>query len=163
MTWPKDGLSSAPPLITGWIFAAQVAAMVAATCAAKIQPVISGGALDNPSFGQVMSSVTTAMALIRPDEAIAVKTRYMQRAAKELLGHRPIKAAVMTATEYQEILALAGTIFAIMRDEWAWAPKDLWDVQGFLWVTSDLYQGEPIQEDEDQIVAENPSARPTNL
>lgn len=142
------------------------AATVAGACAAKIHPLMTGGGLGNPAFGQVRSLVTTALALVRPDEAIAVKTRYMQRAAKDLIGRGPLKSAVMTAAEYREVLTLAESIFTVMRDVWNWAPRDLWDVQGFLWVTSDLYApGPPTdQEEDEQVVEQRPdAAKPTNL
>ncbi len=142
------------------------AATVAGACAAKIHPLMTGGGLGNPAFGQVRSLVTTALALVRPDEAIAVKTRYMQRAAKDLIGRGPLKSAVMTAAEYRDVLSLAASIFTVMRDTWNWAPRDLWDVQGFLWVTSDLYvPGPPTdQEEDEQVVEQRPDiAKPTNL
>lgn len=143
------------------------AATVGAACATKIHPLMTGGALGNPAFGQVRSLVTTALALVRPDEAIAVKTRFMQRAAKQLIGRGPFKSQVMTVTEYREVLAMAEAIFAVMRDQWGWTPRDLWDVQGFLWVTSELYETGSAQEqdDEDQVSVESHvvGTPPTNL
>jgi 5-methylcytosine-specific restriction protein B len=138
------------------------AATVAAACATKIHPLITSGGSGHSAFGEVRSLVTTALALVRPDEAIAVKTRYMQRAARLLIGRGPFKSGVMTVSEYRDLLSMAEAIFAIMRDQWGWAPKDLWDVQGFLWVTSDLNEGGSAQEpdDEDQ-VSVGPSSVPT--
>lgn len=144
-------------------------ASIAAACAAKVHPLMSGGGLGNPAFGQVRSLVTTALALARPDEAIAVKTRFMQRAAKQLLGRGIFKAAVMTVSEYRHMLALAEDVFVVMRDDWGWRPTDLWDVQGFLWVTSDLYETDAAkdaeQDDEDPVPQETNAvpAPPTNL
>ena len=145
------------------------AAIVTAACATKIHRLLTNGGLGKPAYGHVRSLVTTALALVRPDEAIAVKTRYMQRAAKQLIGRGPFKAAVMTVSEYRDALSLAEAIFGVMRDQWGWAPKDLWDVQGFLWVTSDLYESGSAkkpqdQDDEDQIAVEPPAnaTAPTN-
>jgi hypothetical protein len=141
------------------------ATTIAATCAAKLSPLLHDSATDNSAQGLIRSLVTTALALTRPGDAVAVKTRYLQRAAKLLTGRGVFKTGVMTADEYRELLALADWIFAVMRDDWGWAPKDLWDVQGFLWVTSELYEPDAQNEDEETVVTEEPKAmvEPTNL
>lgn len=127
-------------------------ASLAAVAAAKIHPLMAGGALGNPAFGQVRTLVTTALALTRPEEAVSVKTRIMQRAAKSLTGYGPFKTGVMTSAEYRDFLSLAEMIFAVMRDDWKWAPRDLWDVQGFLWATSDAPAEDMMDEDEEKSV-----------
>lgn len=47
---------------------------------------------------------------------------------RPLFGNNPL-----TAPEYRVVLDLAGELFGIM-EEWDWRPRDLWDVQGFIWV-----------------------------
>ena len=88
----------------------------------------------------------------------------MQRAAKLLTGRSLFKAEVMTSGEYREVISFAEAIFAVMRDEWEWKPRDLWDVQGFLWATSQA-PGEDVDEDEDHTVMKERAAmaQPTNL
>jgi 5-methylcytosine-specific restriction protein B len=107
--------------------------VVAETAAEQIHALMTGGAAENPAFGHVRSLVTTTLALCRPSEAIAVKTRFMQRAAKLLAGQGPFKSRVMTSDEYREFLSLSDAIFDVLQNEWGWKPRDLWDVQGFLW------------------------------
>ena len=111
-------------------------AEAAARAAERIHPLITRRGLGNAAFAQVRTLVTAALALARPDEAIAVKTRFMDRAAKQLTGRAMFAPQVMSAIEYRTFLALAQDLFTIMRDEWRWRPRDLWDVQGFLWVAS---------------------------
>jgi len=123
-------------------------AALAASAAATIHPLIMGGTLGNPAFGQVRSLVTTALALVRPKQAIAVKTRYLQRVAKQLIGHGVFTSKVMTANEFRQVLEMAHAIFAVMRDNWDWKPRDLWDVQGFLWATK---ANAPTDSDEDAV------------
>lgn len=110
--------------------------------AKQIHPVISNGALGNPAFAQVRSLVSSAMALAKPSEAISVKTRYMQRAAKALTGARIFKSTLVDAAEYQQFLDLSLRIKDSLT-EWGWKPHDLWDVQGFLWVVTNYEDGVP--------------------
>jgi hypothetical protein len=105
------------------------------SAAERIHPIISNGAMGNPAFGQVRSLVTSALALAKPTEAISVKTRFMQRAAKALTGRTIFKPAIITADEYRTFIKLAIRIREAMIG-WNWKPRDLWDVQGFLWVVT---------------------------
>jgi 5-methylcytosine-specific restriction protein B len=119
-----------------------------------IHPSITGGSL--------RTLVTTVLALARPDDALAVKTQYIERVARQLTGQGLFKSQVLQAGEYDALLELAQSIFEIMQGEWEWAPRDLWDVQGFLWVTSDAYGN--VDPDEVQVVEPlKVSQTPTNL
>jgi 5-methylcytosine-specific restriction enzyme B len=111
-----------------------------------IHPVISKGMLGNPAFGQVRSMVSSALALAKPSEAISVKTRYMQRAAKNLTGKRIFKTALVDAAEYEKFLDLAFRVKDALT-EWGWKPQDLWDVQGFLWVVTNYEDNTQNAED----------------
>ena len=129
----------------------------AARCASRIHPTFTGGAL--------RTLVTTAQALARPQDAMAVKTQYLQRAAKRLTGRGPFKSNVMTEAEYGEFLSLVQSVFTIMRDDWDWSPRDFWDVQSFLWVTSDISASESDLEEAVAPMTSEQSAAvsPTNL
>lgn len=121
-------------------------ATTAAECAAQIHPLLADGALNNAAYGQTRTLVTTILAFARPEEAIAVKTRIMQSAARRLTGQRLFETGVMTREEYARMLAFAEQLFVVMRDEWGWAPLDLWDVQGFLFIVWHVAE-QPTPED----------------
>jgi len=86
-------------------------------------------------FGGVRSLVTTALAFARPDDAISVKTNYMAKAARVLTNESMFRSANVNASEYREFLSLCGRVREHM-DRWKWSPRDLWDVQGFLWIVT---------------------------
>ncbi len=130
------------------------AAVAVQEAADAIHPSVTGGAL--------RTLTSTVLALARPDQAIAVKTQYLERVARQLTGKPLFKSQVLQASEYDELLELAQAIFEVMQGEWEWAPRDLWDVQGFLWVTRDAYG--KVDPDEVQVVEPvKVSQTPTNL
>jgi len=106
---------------------------LAVAAAERIHPILKSGRGGDNFFGLVRTLATSVLALAKPSEAIAIKTRYMQRAARQLTGEGLFKTAVMTASEYKSFLDLAEKI----KEELSgWKPRDLWDVQGFLWVVT---------------------------
>ena len=91
----------------------------------------------------------------------------MRNVAKRLTGSRLFENNVLTANEYRGFLNLSQKIFEIMKEDWKWAPRDLWDVQGFLWVA--IHEGKEVpnedtdeDEDEDDMI-NNVLVPPTNL
>jgi hypothetical protein len=95
---------------------------------------VEGREADRP-FGESRILATAVQALTRPTEAISVIYQRFYNLGLALLGQSLFGNNPLTAEEYARILALAGDMFVIMRDEWGWQPRDLWDVQGFVWVT----------------------------
>lgn len=123
-----------------------------AIAAEKLQPTFTQGASGKPAYSLVRTLVTSALALVRPSDAICVKTRFMRKAAKALTGNPIFKPSILTAEEYGAFLDLAKRIHQTMTN-WGWKPQDLWDVQGFLWVvTNDNWKpqaNDPPSVDED--------------
>ncbi|WP_375271334.1 AAA family ATPase [Sphingomonas sp.] len=77
---------------------------------------------------------STVLAAIAPDRAISVRYQLYVN-AERLLNDRALFAnKPMSADEYRAVLALAEQIRAAMI-EWGWAPRDLWDVHGFILAT----------------------------
>ena len=91
----------------------------------------------NMPYADLRSIPTTVLALARPADAIAVRYTTMHRAGVRLTGGSLFKNAPMTAHEYRVVLTIARHIEKVMRDAWGWRPRDLWDVQGFLWVVTE--------------------------
>lgn len=136
------------------------AAELVGACARKIHPLLKLGTSGASASSQTRTLLSASLALVRPDDAITVKTQFMQRAARLLLGRRIFREEIVTAAEYRDALALVKAIFALMQDEWKWAPKDLWDVQGFLWVTDEQYKPDTETDEDEEVM---PAVAPTNL
>lgn len=77
---------------------------------------------------------STLLALVAPDRAISIRYQYYSNASKLLNDRFLFADKPMSATEYREVLALAEQIRSAML-AWGWAPRDLWDVHGFVLAT----------------------------
>ena len=88
---------------------------------------------DNP-YADSRLLPTLIAALTHPIDAIALRTDRFQALSKALLGQRLFGYNPLSADELAIARDLSQRLFAIMRDEWGWQPRDLWDVQGFVWV-----------------------------
>ncbi len=108
-------------------------AEAAAAAAERIHQILKSGSGSKNFFGGVRSLATSVLALAKPSEAISIKTKFMQKAVNQLTGETLFKSAVMSASEYKAFLDLARQIEKELSD---WKPRDLWDVQGFLWVVT---------------------------
>ena len=98
-------------------------------------PLISKGQGASQPYGDSRTIPTLLVALARPSDAIMVKTRPFKLAGELLRGRSPFGWNPLTPAEHTEVLETARAVFSVMRGEWGWAPRDLWDVQGFYWVT----------------------------
>lgn len=78
------------------------------------------------------------LALARPADAVGINTSPFYSVYKRLTGEVPFGNNRFTVEEYARSIEFAQTLFDVMRDDWGWQPRDLWDVQGFIWgVTRD--------------------------
>lgn len=108
-----------------------------ARCVEEIAEAYLKGQDGNRPFADLRTLPTTVLALARPTEAIAIRYTMMHRAAVRLTGGSLFRNAPMSAHEYRIVLQIAHHIQKVMRDAWGWRPRDLWDVQGFLWVATE--------------------------
>jgi hypothetical protein len=124
---------------------------------------ISAGQESNMPYGDSRILPSLILALARPSDAIALRYQPFNNASLMLLGRAAFANAPLSARENEDMIALARAIEDIMRNEWGWKPRDLWDVQGFIWVTC---QQRLTQEELDtrqvQLTGE-PSVQTTNL
>ena len=120
----------------------EIPACAAANAADRIHPILRDGLGGINAFAHARSLVTYALALAQPEKAIAVKTAYLEKAFRRLTRNRLFNNAVMNADEYQALLDVAVEIQTELT-KWDWKPRDLWDVQGFLWVVADYPESTP--------------------
>lgn len=106
----------------------------AARFVAEAWDLVLKGSEHSKPYGDIRTLATLFQALARPGEAISIATRRFENLGKALLGRRLFADDVLTAAEYRDVLDLSAELFSIMED-WGWQPRDLWDVQGFVWVT----------------------------
>jgi hypothetical protein len=106
-------------------------------------------------------------ALVDPEQMLPIRSRPTDNASKMLLGRWAFEGNPLTEAELLGVIALARQIFAVMREEWHWAPRDLWDVQGFLWETCqkrlDASSDAPTSDGESQFTKDTAMPKPTNL
>lgn len=89
---------------------------------------------DNP-FADSRTIPTLVAALAKPKEAISLRTDRFNNLAQALFDSRMFVRAPLSEDELERGLRISRDLFSIMQDRWGWQPRDLWDVQGFIWVT----------------------------
>ncbi len=97
-----------------------------------IWPLLAGSQPTQP-YSESRNIPTMLAALTHPKQAYGINTDPVNRLGRALIGEPIFGANPLTSKEYGEVLALTGSIREVMETEWAWAPRDLWDVQGFVW------------------------------
>lgn len=98
--------------------------------------------------GVTRSLPTLLLMLQDPEREIFVRTTLFDAAAQQLLGHRLLSADPLTAGDYLACREFAQGIRRVLED-WGWQPKDMIDVQSFLWVSDPTSYGtiEPKADD----------------
>lgn len=91
---------------------------------------------------------TMLAALVHPERAFGINTDRFSRVAHDLSGKRILGPNPLSREEYTEALSLATDVRDVMEKEWGWHPRDLWDVQGFIWVTGDQDDPEILEDEE---------------
>lgn len=100
-----------------------------------VWPLLVEGQTSKP-YSESRNLPTMLAALVRPDAVYGINTEPLQQTAQAILGRKLLGWNAMTRDEYSAVLGLAENIARVMADEWKWAPRDLWDVQGFVWAVN---------------------------
>ena len=87
--------------------------------------------------GVTRSLPTLLLMLADPNQEIFVRTTLFDASAQRLLGHRLLTPEPMNSGDYAACLDFARRIRQVLED-WGWQPKDMIDVQGFLWVADSV-------------------------
>lgn len=95
---------------------------------------VAGNAL---TVGEIASVAITVPAFVRPKESAPFKVRKARKVALILTGDQIFKGDNVEREQVESWLALLRRIFDVMDREWGWEPRDLFDVQGFLWAALD--------------------------
>lgn len=105
----------------------------AAAFVAAAWPLVREGSEQSQPYADIRVLATLFQALARPTRAIAVSYTRFHNLGVALLNRPLFGNNPLTAPEYADILQLSADLLAVM-DLWGWGPRDLWDVQGFIWV-----------------------------
>jgi 5-methylcytosine-specific restriction enzyme B len=97
-----------------------------------IWPILMEGQSSKP-YSESRNIPTMLAALVHPTSAYGINTDPVSRLARALTGEPIMGWNPLTPKEYADVLALVESSRDVMKNEWGWAPRDLWDVQGFVW------------------------------
>lgn len=100
----------------------------------SVWPLLRGDPPINP-YAESRMLPTMLRALIDPESVLAIRSTPTDNAARALLDRPAFANAPISSEELASVNAMAREIMRVMGDEWGWAPRHLWDVQGFIWET----------------------------
>jgi hypothetical protein len=105
----------------------------------------------NLSSGELLAIVFGIAAAVRPHESAFFRIRKGRQLLDRLGQSRVFSGQTVQREDVEAWLGLLARIFAVMRDEWNWKPRDLLDVQGFAWTVLDGNWRVFDDEDEDEM------------
>ena len=126
-------------------------------------PLLKEGQEQSLPYGDSRTIPTMLRALVDPDRIMGIRSTPTENASIMLRGDRAFTEQQLTADELDRVMLMARDIFDVMRDEWHWAPRDFWDVQGFIWETCQKRLPAPAERSAHQPETERYMSQPTNL
>jgi hypothetical protein len=124
----------------------------------EVWTVMRGDLPSNP-YAESRMFPTMLRALVHPAEVLPIRSTPTYNAVRALIGEPTFANAPLSREELARVNAMARAIMRVMDEEWDWRPRDMWDVQGFIWVAC---QKKPDAGDQPQTEKEQP-VEPTNL
>ena len=118
-----------------------------AACARKLEALRDAG-IAGLRRGEVLSIPITVWANFHPNEASWFKIAKIDKMGRRFFGRRLFAQTEFRDVDLAEWLQLMRALFALLDAEFGWNPKDLFDVQGFVWVA--LGGNETDTDDDDQ-------------
>lgn len=100
----------------------------------SVWPAMSEGRPSRPCAESRMFP-TMLRALVAPGEVLPIRSSPTDHALRFLTGGDGFASAPLSRAELDRVNAMARQIIRVMDEEWGWHPRDMWDVQGFIWVT----------------------------
>jgi len=98
--------------------------------------------------GVSRSLPTLLLMLAQPETEIFVRTTLFDTAAQRLLGHRLLSPEPLTAGDYAACRDFAQRLRGELEG-WGWQPRDMIDVQSFLWVADPASYADPTAPSDD--------------
>lgn len=146
--------------IVGDLARSEEAIEIALPPAMKALAALRADGLESMRPGEVLSIAISVYGTLHPDEAAWFKISKMRAAFEALEGHNPFASTEPFDEIVDDYAQFMRRVRIVMADEWAWQPRDLFDVQGFLWVALDDEYGaaEPAEPDEEPEVELDPDA-----
>ena len=97
-------------------------------------PTLRGDLASNP-YAESRMFPTMLRALVDPHSVLPIRSSPTENAGRMLLGEPVFANAPLTRDELIKVTSMAREMMRIMDEEWNWSPRDLWDIQGFIWET----------------------------
>ena len=119
---------------TGRLARADDAAAAVTIFVDEVWPILRGDLPGNP-YAESRMFPTMLRALVDPQSVLPIRSSPTDNAARMLLGEPAFANAKLSRDELLKVTAMAREMMRIMADEWGWRPRDLWDIQGFIWET----------------------------
>lgn len=132
-------------------------------CVERIWPYLAEKTPASRPLAESRTIPTMIRALVDSDGMLGIRSRPTDNAARMLLGKPAFGSQPLNGEELATVLALARGIHGVMDAEWDWKPRDLWDVQGFIWETCQERLPSADMDPAERVAMEETTTMPTNL